>query len=154
MNRLWLATVLVVSLLGRIAAAESPAPAAPEPSKQDDIRTLMTLTGAGKIGTQLVDQLMASFKQSYPNVPESFWSAFGKEVNADGLVDKLVPVYDRHLTHEDIRQLIAFYRSPIGKKMIEALPQITQDSMKIGQDWGRQVAEQVAARLEKEGLAK
>jgi hypothetical protein len=130
------------------------APAPPPPDKQHDIRTLMALTGAGKIGAQFVEQMMASFKETYPDVPASFWTAFVSEINADTLVDKLVPVYEKHLTQDDIRQLIAFYQSPTGKKMIVAMPKITRDSMQIGQDWGRQVAEQVVARMEKEGFKK
>jgi hypothetical protein len=157
-------TIAILALsLATTASAADPAPAAPTPAapaeavapnKEDDIRTLMALTGAGKIGTQFIEQMMASFKETYPDVPASFWTAFAAEINADALIDKLLPVYEKHLTQDDIRQLIAFYRSPIGQKMIAAMPRITRDSMQIGQDWGRQVAEQVLARMEKEGFKK
>lgn len=134
--------------------ARTEAPAAPASTKQDDIRALMALTGAGRLGAQFVDQMMASFKETYPNVPDSFWKAFVSEIKADKLADKLVPIYDKYLTHDDIRQLIAFYRSPVGAKLIGVLPQITQDSLKVGQEWGREVAEAAAARMEKEGYTK
>ncbi len=158
MTRTLTVALLTLSLAGAAAFAADPAPATAPASaatnKLDDIRTLMALTGAGQIGVQFTEQMMASFKDAYPTVPASFWTAFMSEINADALIDKLAPVYEKHLTQDDIRQLIAFYRSPLGRKMIVAMPQITRDSMQIGQDWGRQVAEQVVARMEKEGLKK
>jgi hypothetical protein len=49
--------------------------------------------------------------------------------------------YDHHFTSEEIKQLIQFYQSPVGKKMADAGPQLTSEMMaqgqKLGQDLGR-----------------
>jgi len=37
--------------------------------KQKDIKRLMVLTGAGTIGIQVMNQMMASFKKALPQVP-------------------------------------------------------------------------------------
>lgn len=163
MKRIALAAILALTLAPRPSSGAEPAAEAPPVvatnaipagTKQDDIRALMELTGAGRMGAQFVDQIVASLKQTYPDVPDRFWQAFAAGINTDKLVEKLVPVYDKHLTHDDVRQVIEFYRSPVGRKMIAVLPQISRDSMKIGEAWGREIAEQAAARIEKEGYAK
>jgi hypothetical protein len=62
-----------------------------------------------------------------------------------------VPIYDKYYTETDIDQLIEFYKSPVGKKMIEVQPQLTQESMLAGQTWGRQIAEKVMHRMKEKG---
>ena len=38
------------------------------------------------------------------------------------MADIIVPIYDKHFTESDIDGLIAFYRTPVGKKFIKELP--------------------------------
>lgn len=53
-----------------------------------------------------------------------------------------------HFTQDEIRQLIAFYQTPLGTKLIEKLPAITQESMTIGMKWGEEIAAKAMAKLE------
>ena len=52
----------------------------------------------------------------------------------------------------DIDGLIAFYESPLGRKVTATLPQITRESMTAGQQWGRAKAEEVMRELHGEGI--
>jgi uncharacterized protein len=117
-------------------------------AKQQDIRRLMEMTGAAKLGLQLGGQLLDTFKQQNPNVPETFWDDLLKELDAESLVNLLVPIYDKHLTHEDIKGLIAFNESPLGRKVNGVMPTILQESMQAGQQWGMEVAQKVLQKLE------
>lgn len=40
-----------------------------------------------------------------------------------------IPVYDKHFSADELRQLIAFYKTPVGKRMIEVTPQLTIELM-------------------------
>ncbi|MFC3691274.1 DUF2059 domain-containing protein [Chenggangzhangella methanolivorans] len=40
-------------------------------------------------------------------------------------------VYARHYTAEELRQLVAFYRSPVGRKSLAVMPAIVGDMVKI-----------------------
>jgi hypothetical protein len=64
----------------------------------------------------------------------------------------IAAVYDRHLSSEELRQLIAFYRTPVGRKVIAEMPVIVQESMQAGQTWGTQIGTSVAAQLANEGI--
>jgi uncharacterized protein len=45
-----------------------------------------------------------------------------------------------------------FYKTPIGKKTIEILPQLTQDSMVAGQKWGQKIGELAAEKMKEKGF--
>ena len=79
---------------------------------------------------------------------KKFWEGFRAEIDTEELIRMTIPIYDKHLTHEEIRGLIAFYQTPLGAKLIEKLPAIAQDSMLVGMKWGEEVAERAMAKLE------
>ena len=71
-------------------------------------------------------------------VPQEKRAAFKADIQAsmDELYDQLVMVYMDAYTEEEIDAIMAFYNTPVGKKMVAKTPEITQRSMQIGQQWG------------------
>jgi hypothetical protein len=118
-------------------------------AKQRDIRKLLKITGAGQMGMDAIDQMLVLQRQANPEIPEQFWIEFRKEISANGLTDLIIPSYEKYFTHEDIKDLIDFYESPVGRKMLENQPQLVAESKLAGQQWGSDVAQRVMARLEK-----
>jgi len=127
---------------------------AQDSTKIKHIHELMDLTGMARLGTQMITNMVASYKQNYPAATAEFWDAFMKEADMSELFEKIIPVYEENFTDDDIRQLIAFYQSPIGKKMIEKMPVIMQQSMQIGTEWGKQMSEKVIEKLKQKGYIK
>lgn len=119
--------------------------------KHEDIKRLMLISGAGDLGVQIMNQMVGSFKQSLPQVPDTFWDEFRKDINADALIDLCVPIYDKHLSHADIKELIRFYETPAGKRILKALPLITQESVLAGQKLAQDIAQKAIQRLEEKG---
>ncbi|HEX9934648.1 MAG TPA: DUF2059 domain-containing protein [bacterium] len=119
--------------------------------KREDIKRLMVLTGAGNIGMQVMNQLTESFKKSLPQVPNGFWDDYMAEVDASSLVQLCVPIYERHLSHSDIKELIRFYESPAGQRLIKVLPVIMQESMEAGQRWGQEIGQKAVQKLREKG---
>jgi uncharacterized protein len=138
-----LAAIGVLCVLGGAVRAE-------ETQKVKDIRKLLKITGSGELGAQVMGQMIGNMKKSMPQVPEKFWGDFMKEVHTEELIDLIVPVYDRNLNHDDIKELIRFYESPTGKKFVSVLPKITQESMGVGEKWGRDLAQKVIAKLQEQ----
>lgn len=123
-------------------------------SKTNDIKRLLEITGSGKLGVQVGQTMISSFKQSYPNVPEEFWNNFLKELNSDVLINMIIPIYDKYYSESEIRELTEFYQSALGKKVIATMPQIMQESMQAGQSWGRAIGEKVYTNLKEKGFVK
>ena len=118
------------------------------------IKKLLDLTGSGKLGVQVIQTMITSYKQSIDNVPDKFWDEITKEINADTLVSMIIPIYEKYFTDEEILQMIAFYETPVGKKVIATLPDIMKESMATGEEWGKQVGEKVYLRLKEKGYIK
>ena len=123
-------------------------------TKTERIRELMDVTGAGKLGVQMLSTLIQTYKKEVPSVPEEFWDEFVKQVNPNDLTELVVPIYSKYFTEEEINQIVKFYKTPIGKKMVEKLPLIMQDSYRVGAEWGQKIGEQVAERLKEKGYMK
>lgn len=112
------------------------------------------MTGSGKMGVQVVSTLLDSFQKRFPSVDIELWDEFKKEIKPEELTTLIAPLYEKYYTEEDLDQLIAFYQSPVGKKSIQIMPQIMQESMAIGQNWGKVIVERVTKRLKEKGYTK
>ncbi|HLU80558.1 MAG TPA: DUF2059 domain-containing protein [Flavobacteriaceae bacterium] len=86
---------------------------------------------------QTEDQLMAMLKPIMNSIPKERQEAFLEEVNAS--LNKLYPsvatIYMESFTHSEINQILEFYESPIGKKMLAKMPSMMNSVMEIGQEW-------------------
>ncbi|MBM4153021.1 MAG: DUF2059 domain-containing protein [Kiritimatiellaceae bacterium] len=117
-------------------------------AKRADIKRLMEVTGSGELATQMLNQMIPAFKQIYPMIPDEFWNEFVAELNMDELIELCIPSYDKCFTHDEIKELLKFYETPIGKKMIQVQPQIMQECMMAGQMWGKQIGAKAALKIE------
>jgi hypothetical protein len=69
----------------------------------------------------------------------------------------MVHLYHRHFSADDIQQLLAFYDSPAGKKMIQATPALNKEGFEIGMQFGQilgpKVDQRVRERLAARGIS-
>ncbi|HET9228001.1 MAG TPA: DUF2059 domain-containing protein [Thermoanaerobaculia bacterium] len=142
MKRTLLAGFAVLCLL----ALGNPLQAQEGNTKEQDIRRMMELTGAAKLAEQIMDQMIVALNQE--GTDKAFWDSLRAEFDTQSLLSKTIPIYDKHFTHEEIKGLIAFYESPLGSKLIEKLPAVTQESMAVGMEWGAEVADRVIEKME------
>jgi len=120
-----------------------------DPDKEKAIRKLLDLTGSSKIGMQIAQQMIATFRSSQSSVPDEFWVEFSKKIKPDDLINMIIPIYDKHYSKEDLEGLTTFYESPLGQKVIASIPQITSESMQVGQQWGEALGKEVVQELQK-----
>lgn len=116
--------------------------------KEAKIIELLELTGSANLGAQYAKSLLGNFRNTYDQVDEGYWDEIEKEINAEELIKLIIPIYDKYYTIEDLDQIIAFYKSPVGVKMIASMPQIMQESMEAGQIWGEELAKRIVEKLE------
>ena len=91
----------------------------------------------------MMNQMLPALKKMIPDAPEKFWADVMAEFNADQIVELIIPVYQKHLTEQDVKEINAFYNSAAGKKLISVQPAIMQESMVLGQQWGQETARNV-----------
>lgn len=124
------------------------------PTYKRSLKQLLEVSGTEASFSTVIKQMMTMVKQGNPNVPTTIWNDFEQEMlntSLDDLVEMLVPVYQKHLSQEDLNSLIAFYQTPAGKKYAEKTPLIMQESMQVGQQWGMQIAQKIQQKLSEKG---
>jgi hypothetical protein len=119
-----------------------------EATKRADILRLLQLTQAGAMGELAAQQIITTFRQLMPQVKDEIWQELKKEISAEELLLRLVPVYDKHFGAAEMKELIRFYESPIGKKTTQVMPAINQEAMQIGQQWGSEVSVRIKRRID------
>lgn len=141
----------------------TPALAQDKPANQektDSIRRLLTLTGAEKLQQNLVDQLtgamrpilMASLQgnQRAERIFVRMTELMAEEIKKSDFSRINVELYDKYFTNEDIKGLIQFYESPLGKKTVQVVPALTQESVTRGMEVGQLAGQRAMTRLVEE----
>jgi len=90
----------------------------------------------------------AEFDELFNQFVNNFAATCAKESPA--LTERLIPVYEKYYTVEDMQALIAFFRSPVGKKLLSTQPELSRESMKIGQEWGQEIGKKVGETFGKQ----
>lgn len=129
--------VLVIALLssGVVASAQ------PQPSKEAKIEQLLALTNS----TAMVEQILEPLKSMTAQVPgatpqqqEQANAVSSKIMSLTvALLDKLRPqmvkIYSETFSDSEIDGMLAFYRSPTGRAMLEKTPALTGRMMTLMQ---------------------
>jgi hypothetical protein len=84
-------------------------------------------------------------ERDYDAMMSTIADAYTPYYNA--MVDGIATVYANTFSVDELRQLEAFYRQPVGQKFLEKSPALRQQSAQIGQDTGRKATEDLRARL-------
>lgn len=98
-----------------------------------------------------IKQTIQTMQTQTVGLDEEAWNELEKEflsTSIDDLVDILVPIYTKHLSVADLKGIIKFYESPVGQKLAEKTPFITQESMQSAGQWGMQLGQKVMERIE------
>lgn len=129
----------------------TPAAAAQDPkagaaAKEAKVRELLEATGAAQMGKQAMEQMKQAF-EAMPNLPDGFLDKFLEMAKPEEIVEMIVPIYMKHVDSADLDSLLAFFRTPAGKRWIQAQSPIMKESMEVGQKWGQELAMKVMEKL-------
>lgn len=130
------------------------APTSRDSSKVALIRELLSVTHAVDQSMIAMEAMVPAQKAANPRIPAVFWDRFLAQARArrGELEEAIVVVYERHFSTNEIVQLLAFYRTPIGQKVLSTLPAVLQESVVAGQEWGQRIGAAIGAQLESEGV--
>src|SRR5690348_15900180 len=148
---------LLVAIAGMLLCLGSGAPAqAPTPEAMNAARSLVTTM---KLPAQYQALLPAMLLRMKPVVTQE-----RPEIERDDdamtamIADTYTPFYNEMLedaaslyasnfTVDELSQIDAFYRLPVGQKLLEQSPGIAQQAAQIGQEVGRKASEALKLRL-------
>ena len=118
-------------------------------TKLDDIKDLIEFTGMDQLGKQIADSYATIYKANYGDNIPGLWDTLNvvMQEGMKDLTDSIALIYDEMYTHEEILQMVELYQTPIGKKMIETLPLLTENSMRAGQNWAMANSDKIEERI-------
>jgi len=144
-----IASMLVFSICA--ATAQTPSPDAMTAARSlvttmklsDQYRALLPgiLLGLRPALTQDRPEIERDFDATLPTIVE----AFAPYYNA--MVDNIATVYANNFTAGELREIDAFYRQPVGQKLLQKSAALAQQSNQVGQDSSRKAADELRARL-------
>lgn len=117
------------------------------------LKKMFEVAGSEETYKAAIKQMVSMFKTSYTGLEDKFWDELEKEFlksSMEDLTTMLVPVYKKHMSLADLKEIIVFYESPVGKKYAKEVPAISVESMEVGQKWGAKIGQEIAERLAKE----
>jgi hypothetical protein len=95
------------------------------------------------------------FEQQSPNLGNALREVAAKLRNEFAsrqaeLNSEVAKVYASRFTEKEIKDLLAFYQSPLGRKLIAEEPKAIDQSMTYAQDWARKLSDEVIAKMRAE----
>ncbi|HZC57736.1 MAG TPA: DUF2059 domain-containing protein [Xanthobacteraceae bacterium] len=154
---------LAVTGIAYPAAAQSPAPqaAAPQPSPGALLlgKQIVQVKGVKDVFEPIVRGVVQKTKDMFMQT-NFMWGkdlnevAFGVEKQftprISDLIDQSARIYASHFTEQELRDLLAFYQSPLGKKVLAEEPKVLDESMVYAGTWADNLSTEVitAMRIE------
>ena len=144
----------VISILVLIVAFSSVSFAQSDAKYEKTLKKMFKVSGSEQTYQVAITQMLELFRKQYPDIDAEIWDEAEKEfekASLNDLTEFLTPVYQKYFTQEELKELIKFYKSPIGKKMAKNSPFIMKESMEVGQKWGAKMGEEFVEKMKKKG---
>jgi hypothetical protein len=121
--------------------------------KEEDIRRLLELIAPRDRINQQLNDVLNLLKKMSPQVPEKTWQEVVAELHLDSdlMLQIYLPIYDRHYTGDEIKQLIGLYESPLGRKMRRSSDLIVLEATHRGESIGQELMRRMRERLRSKG---
>jgi hypothetical protein len=136
-------------LLGLVshASAQNPSPQAIAAARQ-----LIELKGVdrlyGPILTGIIIKSRDALLQTNPMLSADLNAVAQQlrknlEPRLDALKQQIATMYAKRLSEKELKDTIAFYKSPLGAKLMKVEPEVIDQSMDYANTWADQLAEEV-----------
>lgn len=134
-----------------LAMGSAAAQASSAPASEAQVRQLMEVVGVGKMLSQMNYQAVTTMQQSLPCIPSDYWQNYIDANGTQQFIGRLVPVYQKHFTADELDGLLKFYRSPLGQKVINEMPTTMAEANQAGRQWSQERSDQMIAELKQKG---
>jgi hypothetical protein len=151
-SRLVAILVVVVASAGLARAQE------PTPGHLAAARELITITNSLSAIQELLPQFAESIRRhnvTRPELTKDLEAVLESlkpemELQRQQMINEAAKVYAKALTEAELKEVVAFFKTPSGQKYIKLQPDITDEIINAVQVWTQQVSEYVMVRTRAE----
>jgi len=146
--------LVVTTMFSASAHAQSPNAGA-EAAARELVDTIKLADQFKVMMPVILRQMKPVIVQNRPEVDRDFDALAPKMLDSmgarlDELQSAVVLIYASNFTEAELRDLIAFYRSPTGQKFLQKTPFVTQQTMIAGQKFGQSAAADLQNQMREE----
>ena len=98
-----------------------------DPDKKVLILKFIDVFGTRQALTNNFEMMLKQIAKEKPDEAQKI----RERVKVDEIIDRLIPIYDRNFTSEDLKAFIDFYGSPEGQKLISTIPELMKESVVV-----------------------
>lgn len=98
--------------------------AAVSPETKELVIRLLEANGVRKSIIQIFEDIIS-------RAPEDDKAKLREILKSDAIIENIVPVYVEHFTPAELKELIAFYKSPVGAKNLALTPVLMTEVMEV-----------------------
>lgn len=140
-------------------AAETAPAAKPSPKAVATAMELLKIKGAGHIYAPILVNIIQrteyKYMQTNPMLQNDLDASAlqvrkAMQPELDSLEKHVAEEYASHFTEKELEQIVAFYKTPLGHKLVTIEPKVLAQSMDYARQWAAKVAQQVDAKMREE----
>ena len=156
--RLMLASMFV-AVLSVAVPATSFADKDVDPARLAAAKELLVVVGSAKqfdvvvpLITQQLESAFVSLKPDHAAEIKDVFRAIPEKFSQkkQELLDQIAALYAEKLTADEINEIIKFYKTPVGSRFVQLQPELVQQSMQLGQTWGRKIGQEIDQEVRKQ----
>jgi len=146
------------------AGAQTTVSIAPDAASKEDIKKLFEVMHIRQQMEQVMKQVMKQMqamtheqiRKRDANVSneeiarlDAMSEQLVKDMPVEGMLDDMVPVYQKHLTKNDVDAMVMFYSSSTGQKILGEMPAMTAEGMQAMQPRLRKMMDEATVKADK-----
>jgi hypothetical protein len=145
--------------LGFVASIGTAVAQQPSASALATAKELITVKGAAALWEPLVpgviEQAKSVFLQTNPMLGKDLNEVAAK-LRTDyaprkaEVLNDVAKLYAARFTEQELKDALAFYKSPLGRKMVTEEPNILDQSMRNAQNWANRLSEEIIGKMRAE----
>ena len=144
-----------LALVGPVAYAQQQPSAAAMSTAKEIVATTGAISLFDPLIPGVIEQAKSLYLQQNPGLAKDLndiSAQLRKELTPrfSELVDEVAKNYASRFNEQELKDLLAFYKSPVGGKLLSEQPKIVDASLKFAQTWANTLSEQVIARMRDE----
>ena len=150
------AAVVALGLILSSAIAHAQQPSASATAMATELITLKGATGMYEpLVTGIVEKAKGMFLQTNPMLSKDLNEVAAK-LRADftprtaELVSQTARLYATRFTEQELKDALAFYKSPLGRKLLAQEPAIAEENVHSIASWAERLSEEVVSKMRAE----
>lgn len=144
--------IALFALASTVVCAVPAAGESMDAAKRRDIQEILRIERWNPGPDKLPQFLRALRDHAYPQVPEPDWAeAERAAAEVADPTERMIALHDRLYTADEIRQMLAFYRSPLGQKLLQGSALTTTEGFVGKQEYLVEVGQHIGSVLRKRG---